>query len=165
MPHPVDDDPVMASAIGRCSNQWTHAETRLAGIFSNLTNTDIAIAVTVFSFFKSTKTQRDVLKKLAQISPFMTDELTKRLAQALKTYCALAEGRNELLHNPIGRSIENEVYIMLRHRTPAHGEIPYQAKPISPSEIDELSSNIKTLNLELLDLSDSIGKSRFGLPL
>jgi hypothetical protein len=164
MPHPVDDDPIMASAIGRCSNQWTHAETRLAWIFSNLTNTDIAIAVTVFSFFKSTRTQRDVLKKLAKLSPFMTEELRERLTKSLKTYCALAEGRNQLLHNPIGRSVENQVYIMLRSQTPAHGELPYHTKPISASEIDELSNSIKTLNLELLDLSDSIGKARFRLP-
>jgi hypothetical protein len=164
MPHPVDDDPVMASAIGRCSNQWTHAETRLAWIFSHLTKTDIAIAVTVFSFFKSTRTQRDVLKKLAKISPFMTNELRDRLTQALRTYCALAEGRNQLLHNPIGRSVENQVYIMLRSQTPVHGELPYQSKPISPSEIDELSTNIKNFVLDLRDLEDSIGKARFALP-
>lgn len=132
MPHPVDDDPVMASAIGRCSNQWTHAETRLAWIFSHLTKTDIAVAVTVFSFFKATRTQSDVLKKLAKISPFMTRELRDRLTQALRTYRALAEGRNQLLHNPIGRSVENQVYIMLRSQTPVHGELPYQTKPISP---------------------------------
>ena len=66
MPHPVDDDPVLASAIGRCSNHWTHAEAILAWIFSSLTNTDMAVAVTVFSFFKATRTQRDVLKRLAK---------------------------------------------------------------------------------------------------
>jgi hypothetical protein len=163
MSHPVDDDPVMASAIGRCSNQWTHAEVQLTWIFSSLTNTDTAVAVTVFSFFKATRTQRDVLKKLAKMTPFMTEPLRERLTKSLKTYCALAEGRNELLHNPIGRSMENEVYIMLRSKAPTHGEIPYQSKPISPSEIDALSTEIKTLNLELRDLSDAITKARFSL--
>jgi hypothetical protein len=126
--------------------------------------TDIAIAVTVFSFFKSTRTQQAVLKKLARISPFMTMELRDRLTKALRTYCDLAKGRNELLHNPIGRSVENQVYIMLRGQTPIQGEIPYQAKPISPSEIDELSANIKNFVLDLLDIEDSIGKARFALP-
>jgi len=152
----------MASAIGRCSNQWTHAETILAWIFSSLTNTDIAIAVTVFSFFKSTSTQRDVLKKLSKMSPFMTKELKERLNQALKKYGALAEGRNQLLHNPIGRSVENQIYIMLRTQTPAKGEVPYQAKPISPSEINELSDSIKAFNLDLRNLQDLIGKARFA---
>jgi hypothetical protein len=70
MSHPVDDDPIMASAIGRCSNQWTHAESTLTWIFSSLTKTEITIAVTVFSIFKSTRTQSEVLKKPAKISPF-----------------------------------------------------------------------------------------------
>src|SRR6185437_1592589 len=101
MVHPVDDDPEMASAIGRCSNNWTHAETILAWIFTSLTGAEHTIAVTVFSFFKTIRTQSDVLKKLANLSPFMTDELRNRLKQSLKTYLALAEGRNQLLHNPI----------------------------------------------------------------
>jgi hypothetical protein len=164
MLHPVDDDPVLASAIGRCSNHWTHAETILAWIFLSLTNTDIAVAVTVFSFFKSTRTQRDVLKKLAKISPFMTEDLRERLTQALKKYCALAEGRNQLLHNPIGRSIENQTYIMLRSQTPVHGEVPYQSKPISPSEIDELSNSIQAFNHDLRNLQDLISKAKFAPP-
>lgn len=158
--HPVDDDPAMASAIGRCSNNWTHAETVLAWIFSSLTNTDHTIAVTVFSFFKSTRTQGDVLRKLAKISTFMTEDLKDRLTHLLKRYSGLAEGRNQLLHNPIGRSVENQIYIMLRSAAPATGEIPYHAKPISPSEIDELSSEIKKFIVDLRDLQDAIMKAQ-----
>jgi hypothetical protein len=161
MPHPVDDDPVMASAIGRCSNNWTHAETTLAWIFSSLTQTDHTIAVTVFSFFKSTNTQSAVLKKLARISPFMTQDLRDRLTRTLKTYAALAEGRNQLLHNPIGRSITHEVYIMLRTPLPNTGGIPYEAKPIFPSEIDELSAKIKAFVLDLVDLQKAISIAQF----
>jgi hypothetical protein len=160
--HPVDDDPVMASAIGRCSNHWTHAETTLAWIFSSLTKTDIATAVTVFSFFKSSRTQRDVLKKLAKISPFMTTELRDRLAQVLRIYGNLAEARNQLLHNPIGRSVEHQVYIMVRSATPVLGEVPYQTKPISPSEIDELSAKIKTFNDDLRDIQQAVSDARFA---
>src|SRR5438045_7366203 len=104
----------MASAIGRCSNNWTHAEATLSSIFRHLTSTTLPVTVTVFSFFKSTRTQRDVIRKLCKITPFMTDELNTRLNDALKTYLGLAEERNELLHNPIGRSVENQAYIMLR---------------------------------------------------
>lgn len=161
MPHPVDDDSVMASAIGRCSNNWTHAETTLAWIFSSLTQTDHTIAVTVFSFFKSTNTQSAVLKKLARISPFMTQDLRDRLTRTLKTYAALAEGRNQLLHNPIGRSITHEVYIMLRTPLPNTGGIPYETKPISPSEIDELSAKIKAFVLDLVDLQKAISRAQF----
>jgi hypothetical protein len=161
MSHPVDDDPVMASAIGRCSNNWTHAETTLAWIFMSLTQTDHTIAVTVFSFFKSTRTQGAVLKKLAKISPFMTKDLRHRLTGVLKTYSALAEGRNQLLHNPIGRSMTHQVYIMLRTPVPNTGGIPYDAKPISPSEIDKLSASIKAFVVDLRDLQQAIMKAQF----
>jgi len=53
---------------------------------------------------------------------------------------------------------------MLRSQTPSHGEVPYQSKPISSSEIDELSNSIKTLNRDLRDLQDLISKARFALP-
>jgi hypothetical protein len=163
MSHPVDDDPVMASAIGRCSNQWTHAESGLAWIFANLTQTDIAVAVTVFSVLKSTRTQAEVLKKLAKIVPFVTKDLRDRLFKLLKTYSALAEGRNQLLHNPIGRSVENEVYIMLRSQSMVLGEVPYHAKPIAPAEIDELSAKIKKFNIDLRNLHHAITEARFPI--
>jgi hypothetical protein len=162
MPHPVDDDPVMASAIGRCSNNWTHVETTLSRLFCYFTATKFEIAVTVFSFFKTSRTQRDVLRKLAQMAPFMTEELNKRLKEVLRTYLALAEERNELLHNPIGSSIENEVYIMLRRPPPRPGELPYHAKPISPTEIDALSQRITVLNSDLRDLEQTVFRATVG---
>lgn len=131
-------------------------------IFMELTEIDYAIAVTVFSFFKSTHTQRSVLKKLAKQVSFMTDELRDRLNGTLKAYLSLAEGRNELLHNPIGRSVEHQVYIMLRSSAPLAGETPYLAKPISPSEIDALSVKIKELVRELYDIDRAIRAARFA---
>jgi len=160
MAHPVDDDPVMASAIGRCSNNWTHAESVLSWIFSHLTNTTHTVAVTVFSFFKATHTQRAVLKKLSNITPFMTEDLNSRLKEALKTYIALAEERNELLHNPMGRSVENQIYIMLRKATPEPGALPYHAKSITPAEIDDLSERIKNFNLELRAIESAMGVAK-----
>jgi hypothetical protein len=160
MSHPVDDDPIMASAIGRCSNNWTHSESALSWIFCHLSNTTPTVAVTVFSFFKATRTQRDVLRKLGKITPFMTDDLNSRLKDALKTYLALAEERNELLHNPIGRSVENQVYIMLRKALPGPGALPYHTKQITPTEIDDLSERIKNFNLTLRAVESAIGDAK-----
>ncbi|RZN16230.1 hypothetical protein CWO90_40225 [Bradyrhizobium sp. Leo121] len=151
----------MASAIGRCSNNWTHAESVLAWIFGHLTDTTPTIAVTVFSFFKATRTQREVLTKLAKISPFIADDLGVRLRDALKIYLALAEERNELLHNPIGRSVENQVYIMLRTRLPEAGTLPYHTRPITPAEIDDLSGRIKHFTLELREIESAIRQAKF----
>jgi hypothetical protein len=162
MSHPVDDDPIMASAIGRCSNNWTHAESALSWIFSHLTDTTPTVAVTVFSFFKQTRTQREVLKKLAKMAPFMTDDLNSRLKDALKTYLALAEERNELLHNPIGRSVENQVYIMLKKPLPEPGELPYHSKKITPTEIDDLSERIKNFNLVLRAVEQAIRDAKIA---
>jgi hypothetical protein len=164
MQHPVEDDPVMAAAIGRCSNNWTHAEAVLSSMFGYLTDTTTTIAVTVFSFFKSAHTQADVLRKLARITPFMNDDLNSRLKGALKSYLRLAEERNELLHNPIGRSVENQVYIMLRKRLPEPGELPYHAKPITPTEIDDLSERIKNLNSEIRAIEQAVCTAKFGGP-
>jgi hypothetical protein len=163
MNHPVDDDPIMASAIGRCSNNWTHLESKFAWIFTHLTKMDYAVAVTVFSFFKATRTQRDVLKKIAKIAPFMTDDLQRSLSAALKKYLALAEERNELLHNPIGRSVENQVYIMLRRPDPKTGEVPYLTKPILPEEIDSLSAKIVSLSHELIQLDQAISEAIWSM--
>jgi hypothetical protein len=162
MTHPVDDDPIMASAIGRCSNNWTHAESVLSWIFSHLTNTTPTVAVTVFSFFKATRTQRDILRKLGKMTPFMTDDLNSRLKDALKTYMALAEERNELLHNPIGRSVENQIYIMLRKAIPEPGALPYHTKSITPAENDDLSERIRNFNLELRAVENAISGARIG---
>src|SRR5438270_642419 len=71
---PVDENPELAAAIGRCSNNWAHAESRLAVIFCLLSKTDLTTAVTIFSFFKATRMQTDVLKRLGKISPLMTPE-------------------------------------------------------------------------------------------
>jgi hypothetical protein len=122
----------------------------------------IAIAVTVFSVLKSTRAQAEVLKKLAKIVPFVTKELRDLLFKLLKAYSALAEERNQLLHNPIGRSVENEVYIMLRHPSPVLGEVPYHTKPISPVEIDKLAAKIRNLNIDLSNLHQALSNARFG---
>jgi hypothetical protein len=95
----------------------------------------------------------------------MTEELNKRLNRALKTYIALAEERNELLHNPIGRSVEHQVYVMLRKTVSGPTELPYHPKPISPSEIDELSRRINAFTADLREVEQAIFRLRIGTPI
>jgi hypothetical protein len=121
--------------------------------------------VTVFSFFKATRTQRDVLKKLSKMAPFMTDGLRTQLNLTLKGYLILAEARNELLHNPIARSVENQVYIMLRSPLPEVGKVPYHTKPITSAEIDDLSERIKNLNTQFREVERAIQAAKYGPPL
>jgi hypothetical protein len=148
--HPVDDDPVMASAIGRCSNAWTHCEAILTRIFASLTGLELKTAVIIFSAFRATRTQSEVLQKLIRLGDFPKN-LSDQLAADLKLYQQLAERRNELLHNPIGRSVENQIYIMLR-APQREGDIPYFAKPIEPAEIDNLADQIRGLTTSLLEI-------------
>jgi hypothetical protein len=54
---PVDENTELAAAIDRCSNNWAHAESRLAIIFCLLSKTDLTTAVTIFNFFKATRMQ------------------------------------------------------------------------------------------------------------
>src|ERR1700687_205833 len=80
---PVDDNVDLAAAIGRCSNNWPHAETRLAILFCLLSKTDLTTAVIIFSFFKATRTQSGVLKSLGKISPLMTPQKIELLSDLI----------------------------------------------------------------------------------
>jgi hypothetical protein len=154
---PVDENNDLAAAIGRCSNNWAHAESRLAIIFCLLSKTDLTTAVIIFGFFKATRMQSDVLKRLGNISPLMTPEKLALLNDLMKEYQSLADERNQLLHNPIGMG--DELYIMLRDRLPQPGAIPYKTLPISIEAIDGLSNRISVFNLKVLILGRSIGSS------
>ena len=151
---PVDENSELAAAIGRCSNNWAHAESRLAIIFCLLSKTDLTTAVTIFSFFKATRMQIDVLKRLGKISPVMTPQKSELLADLMKEYQSLAHERNRLLHNPIG--INDELYIMLRDNSPVPGTIPYKTEAISIEAIDDLSSRISVFNLKATILGQAI---------
>jgi hypothetical protein len=151
---PVDENIELAAAIGRCSNNWAHAETRLAILFSLLSKTDLTTAVIIFSFFKATRMQSDVPNRLGKISSLMTAHKIKLLNDLMKEYQSLADERNRLLHNPIGMG--EELYIMLRDKLPQPGAIPYKAEAISIEAIDDLSSRISVFNLKALILGQSI---------
>jgi hypothetical protein len=155
---PVDENTELAAAIGRCSNNWAHAESRLTIIFCLLSKTDLTTAVTIFSFFKATRTQIDVLKRLGKISLDLTPQKFELLADLMKEYQSLAEERNRLLHNPIG--MNEELYIMLRDKSPDPGSIPYKTETISIEAIDDLSSRISVFNLKAIILSQAIS----GIP-
>jgi hypothetical protein len=151
---PVDENIELAAAIGRCSNNWAHAETRLAILFSLLSKTDLTTAVIIFNFFRATQMQSDVLKSLAKISPLMTPQKIKLLSDLMKEYQSLAGERNRLLHNPIGMG--EELYIVLRDKLPQPGAIPYKAEAISIEAIDDLSNRISDFNLKTLMFGQSI---------
>jgi hypothetical protein len=155
MPGPVDESIELAAAIGRCSNDWTHAETQLALLFSVLSKMEMTSAVTVFSFFKNVRTQSEVLKRLAKVSPIgVSDENLQILSRILRLYEDLAVERNKIGHNPIGRTPdENALYIMLRRKSPPVGELPYETAPISIEAIDRISARIKKFNLILIAFS------------
>jgi hypothetical protein len=121
---PVDEDIQLAAAIGRCSNNWAHAETRLAIIFCLLSKTDLTTAVIIFSNFRATRTQSDVLRQLGKISPLVSPQQLQLLTDLMKEYQFLADDRNRLLHNPIG--MNEQLYIMLRDKSPQVGAIPYK---------------------------------------
>jgi hypothetical protein len=157
---PVDENIELAAAIGRCSNNWAHAETRLAILFCLLSKTDLTTAVTIFSFFKATRMQSDVLKRLGKISPLMTPPKFELLNDLMKEYQGLADERNRLLHNPIG--MREDLYIMLQDRSPQAGAIPYKTEAISIESIDDLSSRISVFNLKATILGQSI--SGISLP-
>jgi hypothetical protein len=156
---PVDENTELAAAIGRCSNNWAHAESRLAIIFCLLSKTDLTTAVTIFSFFKATRTQIDILKRLGKISPLVTPQKFQLLTALMKEYQGLADERNRLLHNPIG--MNEELYIMLRDSSPDPGAIPYKTAAISIESIDDLSSRISVFNLKAIILSQAVSGIRF----
>jgi hypothetical protein len=149
----------LAAAIGRCSNNWAHAESRLAIIFCLLSKTDLTTAVTIFNFFKATRMQIDVLKRLGKISSLMTPQKSELLTDLMKEYQSLADERNRLLHNPIG--MNEELYIMLRDNSPDPEGIPYKTEPISIEVIDDLSSRISVFNLKATILGQTISGIRF----
>jgi hypothetical protein len=99
------------------------------------------------------------------MAPFMSDGLRIQLNVCLRGYLGLAEARNELLHNPIGRSVENQVYIMLRSKSPEPGKVPYHTKPITPAEIDDLSQRIKNLKVQLREVEKAIQAAKYSPPL
>jgi hypothetical protein len=131
---PVDENTELAAAIGRCSNNWAHAESRLTILFCILSGTDLTTGVIIFSQFRATRAQSDVLKRLGKLSPLMTPERAELLNDLLKEYQSLAQERNQFIHNPIG--IGEELYIMLRDKAPARGSIPYKTEPVSIEIID-----------------------------
>jgi hypothetical protein len=158
MSGPVDENIELAAAIGRCSNDWSHAEYQLALLFCILAKMDMTAAVTVFSMFKSVRTQSEVLKRLARVSQLkVSGENLEILKRLMREYEDLAAERNRIAHNPIGRTAEEkELYIMLRRKSPEIGELPYETAPISIQMIDELAARISVFNAHLVALSHRI---------
>jgi hypothetical protein len=57
--------------------------------------------------------------------------------------------------------MNEELYIMLRDKSPDPGAIPYKTEAISIEAIDDLSSRISGFNLKAIILSQEISGIRF----
>lgn len=142
---PVDDDPALAASIGRATAHWSLVELQVQTMFWHLLDTPLQVAVAVFSFFKTVRTQRDVLVRLAKIAFKDHPAGVEAVRTTMKSYVALSERRNALIHAPFGldgKENPPSLYKMLRA---TEGEFPYRTEPISTPAIDALTDEIKSL--------------------
>lgn len=144
MPSPLDEDVRLAAALGRVTGAWSHLEYHLTWIFSILTGlNDIWMAEAIFSVYKSVPTQRDVLKRVAKLSPSISDPERETLSKILKEYLDLATRRNQIAHNPFGKN-DDGLYVMVRDRGSGR-DIPYRPEPISVDILEALESDVRAL--------------------
>lgn len=161
MKGPLEADEKLAAALGRATGAWSHIEYLLTILFCVVTKLDLHMAAGIFDFFKSTRTQGDVLKRVAKLSTVATDDQREFLATLLKEYEGLAQRRNEVAHNPYGWTDETNtnVYLMLKTKgTPTEEGIPYKTRTIEAKELDKLTSDIDALRLKVVALLWAVGK-------
>jgi hypothetical protein len=145
---PLDDDPELAAALGRMVGAWSNLEYLWTLQFAKFTGMELNMAAGVFDFFKSTRTQCDVLRRLGKISPQSSDEIREGLKIALKLYQELADRRNMLAHNPFGWTTgdEPELYIMEKTKgVPWPDGIPFRRTPIKVEDLNDLRDDIQVL--------------------
>ena len=145
---PLEDDPELAAALGRMVGAWSHLEYLWTLQFAKFTGMGLNMAAGVFDFFKSTRTQCDVLRRLGNISPRSSEEIREGLKITLKLYQELADRRNKLAHNPFGwmGGEGREIYIMEKTKgTPGPNRIPYRRTPIKAEDLDNLRDDINVL--------------------
>lgn len=147
MGNPIDDDDELAKWVGRVAGHFALAESHVELIFLTLLGTTWARSSAVFSFYKSTSTQRDAILRLAAVS---RPEFVPRLKTTLQKYGALATRRNEFLHNPFGwdsAATPPTIYKMIRR----HGhEKPFWRKPVTIEDAKTLVADIQALETELM---------------
>jgi hypothetical protein len=101
MTGPFELDPDLARELGLVTNAWSLLECNLTSLFSILAKVEMHTGAAIFDLFKSTVTQREVLLRLANLSPRAKPHL-ETIKNLLKDYQKLAERRNEVAHNPFG---------------------------------------------------------------
>jgi hypothetical protein len=152
MKGPFEVDPDLAKELGLATNAWSHLEYNLTTLFSILAAVEIHTAAAIFDLFKSTVTQREVLLRLAKLSPRAKPHV-ETISTLLKDYQKLAERRNEVAHNPFGAKAQT-VYIMLKTKgKPGPLGIPYDTRDISSSEIKEIRKDIELFMMRLTVLN------------
>ncbi|WP_267428060.1 hypothetical protein [Methylobacterium sp. GC_Met_2] len=159
MGNPIEDDPELAAAVGRVASYWAHLEHHFASLFGALTGLDMTMAVTVFSYFRSARTQRDVILSSAKVSSRSEEKTFDRIKQVLSEYDRLAAVRNAIVHTPFGYETEGKnLYRMERERVSQPGVFPYKKTPFTIQEVEgllepikELIGNLRSLNLYIIE--------------
>jgi hypothetical protein len=159
MASPLQADKELAAALGRATGAWALLESMLALLFAEITKLDFATAVAIFDFFKSTPTQRDVLLRVAKLSPRVDEPHRAMLVELMSDYQALAKRRNEIAHNPYGWADQEQgqAYIMLKDKAlHAPGVFPYTTRNVTKEEIDKLTDDIDLFRFKLLAVRTGI---------
>lgn len=74
----VDDDAILAAAIGRATAHWAAVELELVSLFNLLAGLDDPLGPAIFNFFKSVRTQGDMILTVAKLHRSATPEKPQR---------------------------------------------------------------------------------------
>lgn len=141
----VDDDPVLAAAIGRATAHWSALELELLSLFSLFSGLHDTRGAAIFGFFKSVRTQGDMILTLAGLCPSTTPESLTLLNTFMRDYQAAAGKRNRLLHNPFGLNEDGTPYQMVRRKQFRRAEKWYELRNTSEAEINAFGEEIRFL--------------------
>ena len=168
MTSPLKADKELAAALGRMTGAWSHIEVLLTMLFMLLTRMPFILAAGIFDFFRNTHMQSRVLKRVAELGTVYNETNRALLKEVLGEYQALADRRNELAHNPFGWSEPETLsglYVMNKTQgKPGIDGIPYQTRPVTVQEIDQLTADIEMCQIKLHGLISFAGR-REGDPL
>jgi hypothetical protein len=141
----IDDDAVLAAAIGRATAHWSALELDLVSFFNLFSGLHDPHGPAIFGFFKSVRTQGDMILTLANLYPSITRERFAALSAFLRDYQAASGKRNRLLHNPFGLNEDGTPYQVVRRKQFRRTEKWYELRNTSEAEINAFAEEIKTL--------------------
>jgi hypothetical protein len=148
----IDDDAALAAAIGRATAHWSALELDLVSFFNLFSGLRDPHGPAIFGFFKSVRTQGDMILTLANLYPSITPESFAALSAFLRDYQAASGKRNRLLHNPFGLNDDGTSYQVVRRKQFRRDEKWYELRNTSEAEINAFSEEVKTLRAKGFDL-------------